>query len=279
VGDALEVVAQAMGEVVHRVNAPDVPGVVVLGVPDAVEHRVAQPDVGRGHVDLRAERARAVGEHAHLHTMEQIEIFRDRAEAVGALLAGPVGRAPEAFDLLGLEVADVGLALPDECDGVHVKLVEVVAGEKGLQRAFGFRIADIGKSGPAYHGGEIKVRFAVHRLRLRRHAFRLEAEAVVRPAADQPPHVRDDGLDVLNVLLDRVGVVEPQVALAAVFAGDPEVEADRFGVADVQIAVGLRRKARDDPRIAFFRDVLRDDVADEIAGLGRAGVLILNDHK
>ena len=254
---------------------------MVLGVPDAVEHRVAQPDVGRSHVDLRTKRARAVGEHAHLHAMEEVEVLRDRAFAVGALLAGPVRRPPVTLDLIRLEVADVGLALADEHDGAGVKLVEVVAGVEGLERAPGWRIAVFGKRGPANHRREVEVGLAVDRLRLRCLALELEAEAVIGPAADQPAHVRDDGRDVLDVLLDRVGVVEPQVALAAVFAGDPEVEADRLGVADVQIAVGLRREARDDPRIAMLRDMLRDDVADEIAGRGSrgAGVRILDGHK
>ena len=106
-------------------------------------------------------------------------------------------------------------------------------------------------------------------------ALGLEAEAVVGPAGDEPLHVGDDGIDVLDVLLGRVGVVHAQVALAAVFAGDAEVQADGLGVADVQVAVGLGREARDDLRVALFRDILRDDVADEVAGRGRGGVIFL----
>jgi len=41
---------------------------------DAVEQRIAHPDVGRRHVDLRAERAGAVREFAVLHPREQVEI-------------------------------------------------------------------------------------------------------------------------------------------------------------------------------------------------------------
>ena len=54
VGNALDVITQAVREVVHRVDAPPAAGVVMLGVADPVEHRVAQPDIGRRHVDLRA---------------------------------------------------------------------------------------------------------------------------------------------------------------------------------------------------------------------------------
>ena len=46
-----------------------------------------------------------------------------------------------------------------------------------------------------------------------------------------------------DLFLARVGVVEAQVAQAAELLGDAEVQADRLGVADVQIAVRLGREA------------------------------------
>jgi hypothetical protein len=91
VGDALEVVAQAVGIVVERVEAPLVAGVVVGDVADAVEQGIAQPHVGRGHVDLTAQRARAVGKLAGLHPREQVEVLRDAAVAERAVLARRVG--------------------------------------------------------------------------------------------------------------------------------------------------------------------------------------------
>ena len=68
----------------------------------------------------------------------------------------------------------------------------------------------------------------------------------VAPVEAEPAHVVLDRVDVLDVFLDRVGVVEAQVAAAAELRGDAEVEADRLGVADVQVAVRLGRKPRDD---------------------------------
>ena len=70
----------------------------------------------------------------------------------------------------------------------------------------------------------------------------------VAPVEAEPADVLLDGVDVLDVFLDRVGVVEAQVAAAAELGGDAEVEADGLGVADVQVAVGLGRKAGDDAR-------------------------------
>ena len=71
VGDALDGVGLAVGVVVHRVDAPLVAGAVMVGVEDAVHHRVAQVEVGRGHVDLGAQRAGAVGELAGPHASKR----------------------------------------------------------------------------------------------------------------------------------------------------------------------------------------------------------------
>ena len=68
--------------------------------------------------------------------------------------------------------------------------------------------------------------------------------------------------------------------MATKFGGDPEVEADGFGMADVQVAVGLGREARDDAAaVEAGRHVGRNNFADEVPGFsavarfgGRTGV-------
>ncbi len=110
----------------------------------------------------------------------------------------------------------------------------------------------------------------------------------VLPRVAEPVHGVDDGVDVLGVFLDRVGVVEAQVAAAAVFLGQAEVHPDALGVADVQVAVGLRREARDDGRQGVAGGVLApgvgallqvgiDDLAQEVGrggGSGAGGVVL-----
>ena len=91
------------------------------------------------------------------------------------------------------------------------------------------------------------------------------------PREAEPRDVLLDRVDVLDLFLGRVRVVEAQVADAAALGGDPEVEADRLGVADVQIAVRLRRKARRDAAVMpARREILVDDRANEIYR-GRGG--------
>ena len=75
--DSLDVIAQAMRKVIHRINAPFVAGMMMFRMTNAIEHRIAHPDIRRSHVDFRPERARAIGEFAILHSREPIEIFFD----------------------------------------------------------------------------------------------------------------------------------------------------------------------------------------------------------
>ncbi len=62
VSDALQRIRLPVGVVVHGIDAPLVAGALVRGMQDAVHHRVAHIQVGRGHVDLGAKHARAIGE-------------------------------------------------------------------------------------------------------------------------------------------------------------------------------------------------------------------------
>ena len=179
--------------------------------------------LGDGHVDPRAQHARAVGELAGAHAREEVEALLRRPVAPRALAAGLGERAAVLADLVGGEVVHVGLAGLDEVDGPLVELLEVVRGEV----------------------------------------------EVLAPVEPQPADVGLDGVDVLLLFLHRVGVVEAQVAAAAELAGDAEVEADRLGVADVEVAVRLRREAGDDGLVPALAQVGGDDLADEVAALGR----------
>ena len=223
VRDALDGVRQRVREVVHRVDAPRVAGAVMLGVADAVEHRVAHVDVRRRHVDLRAQHVRAVGELAGAHAAEQVEVLVDaRGRGTASCVPGSVSVPRYSRISSARQRIDVGDALLDQLLGELVELLEVVG----------------------------------------------RVELAVAPVEPEPAHVVHDRVDVLDVFLDRVGVVEAQVAVAAELAGDAEVEADGLGVADVQVAVRLRREARDDAAAVRARgDVSGDDLANEVERL------------
>ena len=93
--------------------------------------------------------------------------------------------------------------------------------------------------------------------------------AMHSPVESQPAHRIRDRILVLDIFLGRIGVVVPEVADAAVFRGEAEIEADRLGVSVVQVAVRLGRKTRDDAApVLAGAHVLGDDGPQEI-GRGR----------
>ena len=81
----------------------------------------------------------------------------------------------------------------------------------------------------------------------------------------QPLHVFHDRLDVLRLFLRGIGIVETQVGMPAKLVRQPKIQADRLGMANVQIAVRLRRKARLHPPLKFIGlQIFQNDVADEV---------------
>ena len=115
-----------------------------MGVADAVEDRVAQVDVRRGHVDLGAQRTGAVRELAGLHAGEQVEVLFHGAVAERAVLAR-LGQAAAVFaHLVGIQIADEGLAGLDQLDGPVMQLVEVIGGVAFLAGPLEAQPLDIG---------------------------------------------------------------------------------------------------------------------------------------
>ena len=131
VRDALDVIAERMGPVVHRVDIPHAAGLVMLGVANAVEHGIAQPDVRRAHVNARAQGAGAIGKFSRLHARKEIEILLHGAMAIRTFLA----QAPELVGFLRGHVADIGAPLANQFDCVGIKLFEIIRGIKRCRPA------------------------------------------------------------------------------------------------------------------------------------------------
>ena len=215
----LDGVGLAVRPVVDRIDAPRVAGPLMRDLANAVHHGIAQVEVRRAHIDLRAQRPAAVVELARAHAREEIEVLLHGPVAVGTLAPGLRQRAARLAHLLRGEVVDVRLAGLDELHRPLVERLEVVAG----------------------------------------------VMEVLAPVEAEPAHVVHDRVDVFLALLGGVGVVEAQVTAAAIVMRQTEVDADRLGVADVQIPVGLGRKASDDPAVETAGAIVfLDDLADEV---------------
>ena len=56
----------------------------------------------------------------------------------------------------------------------------------------------------------------------------------------------DDGIDKFLTFFLRIGVVKAQMTDAAIVTGKAEIEANTFGVTNMQIAIGFGWEASDD---------------------------------
>ena len=100
------------------------------------------------------------------------------------------------------------------------------------------------------------------------------------PFKAEPANIFFDRFNKFGVFLLRVGVVEAKIALAAKLFGDAEVQANGFRVADMEVAIGLRRKPGLNLSIIFTAsDIVSDDLADEVklffVGVFRHGILVV----
>ena len=93
---------------------------------------------------------------------------------------------------------------------------------------------------------------------------------VLAPVEAEPTHIGLDGVDIFLFFLDRIGVVETQMTAAAELLRQAEVEANRLGMTDMQVAVGLGRKPGDHGLGAPGLEIGAHDIADEI-GFGAVG--------
>ena len=86
------------------------------------------------------------------------------------------------------------------------------------------------------------------------------------PVEPQPSDVVLDRTDIFRIFGGRIGIVESQVAKAAWgVIRYAEIQADRFRVADMEIAVRLRWKTRDHSAAMLAACVIRGhDVADKV---------------
>jgi hypothetical protein len=69
---------------------------------------------------------------------------------------------------------------------------------------------------------------------------------MLAPVEPEPADRVGDRVLELDILLDRIGIVETQMALAAVLGGEAEVQDDRLRMSVMQIAIRLRWETRDD---------------------------------
>ena len=102
----------AMGVIIHRIDAPRIPGTVVCHVQNSIHYRVSHVQIRRRHVDFCAECSRTIGEFPFFHALEQVEILLNGAVSVGAVFAR-LSQCPAIFtDLVRSKIANICFTRP-----------------------------------------------------------------------------------------------------------------------------------------------------------------------
>ena len=128
VGDAFEVVALSVSEVIHRVSSPLATCAVVVLVDDTIDDRVTEVHVGVCHVDFGTKYHSTFRHRTAVHLFEEFEAFLHRAIAIRTVRTGLSRRALLCSDFFAGLLVNVGFAFLDETYGEIPQLLEVVRG-------------------------------------------------------------------------------------------------------------------------------------------------------
>ena len=129
VGDLLHCVLDRVSEIIHGVDAPLVPCIVVGHMGYSVDDGVAHVDVGRRHVDLGAQHFLPIFVLPVLHSLKQGQVLLHRAIPVRAVLSGLCEGSSVLPYLLRAQVTDIGLPLFDQLHRALVHDVKIIRGK------------------------------------------------------------------------------------------------------------------------------------------------------
>ena len=120
-----------MGEIIHRIDAPFVAGLMMFGEFNAVQHRVTHYDkVGR-HIDF-ARRQAAPSANSPLRIFQTAPGSLLRCDRGKGYFTRRRQRAAIFADLLWRQLVDIGRAFIDQLNSVLIKLVEIIRGVTDL---------------------------------------------------------------------------------------------------------------------------------------------------
>ena len=219
-GDALDRILDRMCEIVHRIDAPFISGVMVSHMSHTVDDRISHIDIRGCHIDFCAKHTAAVLKFSVFHLLEQFQVFLNAAVSVRAVFSRLCQRSPVFTDLFRTQVADICLSFFDQLYRRLIHLVKVV-------------------------GREIQM---------------------ILPVGAQPLDIFFDRLNKFRFFFGRVCIIKTKVKFTVIFFCHSVAQQDRFGMSDVQVAVGLRRETGADMVINALCQVFVNGLLDKISG-------------
>ena len=204
--DVFDRVRNRVRVVIHRVNAPGAAGAMMVRVANPVNRRIAHGHIRRSH---RVGADFGAQNVFAVFVLAGFHIAKNRQR----FASRPI--AKRRIDAGRAEIAAVFLHI--------VGALAINVGKAGCDQVFGHQIQ------------LLEIIAGVMQM----------ADTVLLPTKTEPLHAVDDGIDVFLLFFGRIGVVKAQMTDALIIARQAKVEANRLGVADVQITVRFRREPRD----------------------------------
>ena len=127
VADVFQCIFDRVRVAIHRIDTPFITGIVVGGVANTIDGRIAQIHVGAGHVDACTQNQAAIGMFAIAHFFKQAQRFFGRTIAPWRIDTSFGQRATIGAHLFSVLFIDIGVAGTDQCLCTGVHDVEVVA--------------------------------------------------------------------------------------------------------------------------------------------------------
>mmetsp|Transcript_8861 Transcript_8861/g.15579 ORF Transcript_8861/g.15579 Transcript_8861/m.15579 type:complete len:218 (-) Transcript_8861:351-1004(-) len=202
----LDRISNRMGKVIHGINTPFISGSLMRFVFNTINHRIAEVEIGRGHVYLGTEGVRSIGKATRAHLFEELEIFFSGSIAVWTFLSWLGQCASILSHFLGRQFIDEGVSRLDEVDCCIVNELEVI-------RCF----ANVSK--PRTH--------------LLLPTLILSVITKRSQSLLNPPHILQYALHIFIVLLAGVGIVQSHVTSSIASGEGPchgKVEGNCLGV-------------------------------------------------
>ena len=125
VGHPFQRIGDRMGKVIHRIDAPLVPGLVMADLAHPVQHRIAHIDIRAGHIDLGAQHCGALVDLPGAHFAKQRQILGHRTVTERAGLTWLFQGAAVLAHLLGAQLIHIGQALVDQLHRTIMDLLEI----------------------------------------------------------------------------------------------------------------------------------------------------------
>ena len=119
-------IGKRMSKVIHRVNAPFVPGAVMMGLHDPINDRVPHIEIGGSHINFGTQNEGAVVEFPGGHPGKKIFGFLNRPVAEGAFPARFGQGSPVFTNLIRGQFVHIGQAFINEFQGAFVDIIKII---------------------------------------------------------------------------------------------------------------------------------------------------------